>query len=82
MSLARRGRLAKNVRRMPTTLTKTIAWAGALALLGLHLDFWRDRGTALLMGWMPQELAWRMGWMLLSTLYLIWFCRAVWVEED
>ncbi len=82
MSLDRRGRLAKNVLRMPTTLTKTIAWAGALALLGLHLDFWRDRGTALLMGWMPQELAWRMGWMLLSTLYLIWFCRAVWVEED
>jgi hypothetical protein len=73
---------AKNGAPMSKRMNNTIAWTGAAALLALHLDFWRDRGTALLMGWLPQELAWRAGWMLLSTLYLVWFCRSVWVEED
>jgi len=36
----------------------------------------------MVLDWLPQELAWRLGWMLLAGLYLVWFCRAVWVEED
>lgn len=67
---------------MSSRRNNTIAWIGALTLLALHLDFWRDRGTAMVLDWLPQELAWRLGWMLLAGLYLVWFCRAVWVEED
>lgn len=67
---------------MSPRINNLLAWVGGLALVALHLDFWRERGTGLLMGWLPEELAYRLGWMALAGLYLVWFCRAVWVEED
>lgn len=51
-------------------------------LLVLHHDFWRERGVELWFGWVPEELAWRLAWMLLTLGYLIWFCAAVWVEDE
>lgn len=58
------------------------AWAGGLVLLALHLDFWRPRRLELWFGWMPEELLWRLGWMALAWLYLAFFCRCVWIEEE
>ena len=48
----------------------------------LHLDFWRERGTELYFGWLPEEFAWRVGWMHLAFGYLAWFYSSVWTEEE
>ena len=53
----------------------------ALALLGLHLDFWRPQRAILYGGWMPEELAYRLIWMLLATAWIAWFCQRIWVDE-
>lgn len=66
---------------MPRPATVSLAWLLALALVVLHLDFWRPRRGVLYLGWLPEELLWRLGWMLLAALYLVWFCGWVWREE-
>ncbi len=59
-----------------------IAWALGLLLVALHLDFWRPDRPVLWFGWMPEELLWRLGWMLAAFVYLLWFCARVWRVED
>jgi len=54
----------------------------ALALLALHLDFWRAGRPVIHFGWIPEELLWRLAWMGLAWLYLLWFCARVWREEE
>lgn len=65
-----------------TKATRWIAWAGLLLLLALHLDFWRPQVARTYFGWMPEELLYRLGWMLLAWLYLLFFCARVWREEE
>jgi len=33
-------------------------------------------------GWLPEELAYRIVWVLLAWAYLVFFCTRVWVEEE
>ncbi len=61
--------------------TKVMAWGGFVLLLGLHLDFWRPKRAEIWFGWMPEELAWRVAWMVLAFGYLWWFCQRVWKED-
>lgn len=63
-------------------LLAVLAWGGALLLLVLHLDFWREDRARIFFGWLPEELAYRLAWMLLGWIYLLWFCARVWREED
>jgi hypothetical protein len=58
-----------------------IAWAWGIVLLVLHVDFWRPQRAALHFGWLPEELLYRLGWMLLAWLYLLFFCGRVWRGE-
>ncbi|MCH2106726.1 MAG: hypothetical protein MK291_08810 [Planctomycetes bacterium] len=67
---------------MNLTIRHRLAWMGGALLLALHLDFWRERGTELYFGWLPEELAWRIAWMFLAFCYLVWFCGSVWVEDE
>ena len=55
---------------------------GFLVLLALHLDFWRGARDAVWLGWIPEELAYRLGWMLLALVYLLYFCRCVWAPAE
>ena len=57
------------------------AWAGGLLLLLLHLDFWRPQRPILHFGWLPEELLYRLSWLLLAWLYLMFFCSRIWTEE-
>ncbi len=57
---------------------KVIAWSGGVLLLILHLDFWRPQRVALYGGWLPEELLYRLVWMLLAWLYLMYFCARIW----
>ncbi|MCB1036941.1 MAG: hypothetical protein KDD47_24150 [Acidobacteria bacterium] len=61
---------------------KWIAWIGLVVLIVLHLDFWRPQRAVLYFGWLPEDMAYRLGWMLLAWAYLIFFTRSVWREED
>lgn len=54
-----------------------LAWILGGVLVALHLVL-SPQSTDLLLGWVPVELAVRVGWMLLAWLYLEWFTRRVW----
>ncbi len=66
----------------PMRRDRLLAWAGGLTLLALHLDFWRPQRVRLVLGWMPEDLAWRLAWMGLAALYLLFFCARVWRDEE
>lgn len=59
-----------------------VATVLGLALVALHLDSWRPQRAVIWLGWCPEELLWRLAWMGLAFLYLVWFCAAVWREES
>jgi hypothetical protein len=61
--------------------SRFLAWVWGLLLLVLHLDFWRPRRVEVHLGWMPEELVYRVAWMVLALLYLVFFCRFVWTDE-
>lgn len=61
---------------------RTAAWVGVAALMLLHLDFWRSQRAALWFGWMPEELLYRLLWMFLAWLYLLFFCARIWRKEE
>jgi hypothetical protein len=58
-----------------------LAWILAAILMLLHLDFWRPQRPVVYFGWLPEEMAYRLGWMLLAWAYLEWFTRKVWSGE-
>ena len=59
-----------------------IAAAGFLVLVLLHFDFWRPQSARLLFGWLPEELAYRIVYIVLAWIYVVWICGWVWREED
>ena len=58
-----------------------LAWGGFLLLIGLHLDFWREQRPVLYFGWIPEDMAYRLLWMGLAWLYLVYFTTYVWRED-
>ena len=67
------------IARRPAIAVASIFFA---VLLLLHLDFWRPQRPHLWFGWLPEELAVRIGAILLSWLLMLWVCSRVWVEEE
>ena len=59
-----------------------LAWAGFLALVFLHLDFWRPQGETFRVGWIPDELGYRLVWVALAWLYLLFVCAFVWRSDE
>lgn len=49
-----------------------------VALCALHFDWWRTKGPGASIGWLPQEFAWRLAWIVLAFLYLWWFTARFW----
>lgn len=62
-------------------MNRFLAWAGFVLLIVLHLDFWRPQRAVLYFGWLPEDLAYRLVWMLAAWLYLLFFIAKVWTEE-
>ena len=67
---------------MRTRQHLVLASASAAILLVAHLDFWRPQRALLLLGWIPEELAWRLGWMLLAGIWIHYACATIWRAED
>ena len=61
---------------------RILAAVGLVVLLLLHFDVWRPLPAGTYFGWMPEELLFRLLWMLLAWAYLVWFCARVWREAD
>ena len=59
-----------------------VAWIGLIVLLALHLDFWRPQRVELWFGWIPEELLYRLCWMLLAALYRVFFCARIWRIDE
>ena len=66
---------------MSRSVAFRIAAAGFLVLVVLHLDFWRPQSAHLLLGWLPEELAYRIAYIVLAWIYILWICHRVWREE-
>ena len=64
-----------------TRLDRLVAVAGFLILLALHCDFWREPSAGAWLGVLPDELAWRMTWMLLAWGYLVFVAHRVWRDR-
>jgi hypothetical protein len=63
------------------SVSRWVGWVGFLALLALHLDFWRPQRAVLYFGWVPEELLWRLGWMLLAWVYLLFVTSFLWGDD-
>ena len=69
----------------PTTKRRPVVWIavlGFLLLVVLHLDFWRPQRLVFHLGWLPEELAYRIVYLLLAWLYMLFICWVVWDEEE
>lgn len=58
-----------------------VAVLGLVLLLVLHLDFWRPQVVRLHFGWLPEELLYRLVWMLFAWGYLLFFCARIWPDD-
>jgi hypothetical protein len=58
-----------------------IGWGGFALLLVLHLDFWRPQRVEIWFGWVPEELLYRLVWMGLAWIYLVYVCAVHWRDE-
>ncbi len=65
-----------------TPIHRAIGWGGFLVLLFLHLDFWRPQRVVLYFGWLPEELLYRLIWMLLAFFYLVHHCTYLWTRDE
>ena len=65
---------------MSRSTARRISTIGFVALVLLHLDFWRPQRSRLLFGWLPEELAYRVGFILLAWLFMLFVCSRVWRE--
>lgn len=63
-------------------LERGLAWGGALGLLVLHCDFWRPQRPVLHLEAIPEELLYRLGWMVLAMAYLQFFCSRIWRDRE
>lgn len=61
---------------------RALAWGGFLLLIVFHLDFWRPQRPVLYFGWLPEDMAYRLVWMLFAWLYLIYFTTWVWGPRE
>jgi len=68
--------------RTPKTISHAVAWIAGVLLLVLHLDFWREQRVELYWDWLPEELMYRVVWLLLAWGFLLFFCHFVWREDD
>ena len=59
-----------------------LAWIGGITLTVLHLAPGFEPRPRLVLGLLPEELAYRLGWLALAFAYLVWFTACVWREED
>ncbi len=59
-----------------------VAWIGAIVLFALHLDFWRGPRPELVFGFVPEELMYRVVWMLGAVAYLWFFTARVWRGDE
>lgn len=57
-----------------------IASSSLVALVLLHLDFWRPQHARLLFGWFPEELAYRLVFIVLAWLYMLFVTARLWRE--
>ena len=67
------------------TRARWCAGVTALLLLVLHFDIHlglRERSPEMLLGWLPMELAWRLGWMGLAWIWLVVVIRFVWRARE
>jgi uncharacterized membrane protein len=52
---------------------------GAVVMTLLHLDFWRPQSDTLMLGWVPEELLYRILYIFLAWVYVLWVCA--WLPE-
>ncbi len=66
--------------RQPMLGRWLLAGLGLVALVAAHL--YRTTSTELVLGWMPVELAYRLVWMIMAWVFLLFFTARIWGEGE
>ena len=61
---------------------RLVAALGLVALGVLHVDAWRSPGARVFLGWVPEELLYRLVWVLLAWGYLLLLFARFWTDEE
>lgn len=64
----------------PRAHRRTFA-AIVLALLALHVDVWNHGRGGLVLGWLPWDLAYHLGWMLAAAVAVVYMTVGPWRDE-
>mgnify|MGYP006908314307 CR=1 FL=1 len=59
-----------------------IASIAFAALLVLHVDAWRAQRVVVYFGWVPEELLYRLAWMLLAWAFILYVCEVHWRTDE
>jgi len=57
-----------------------LAGLGLIALVAAHL--YRTTSTELVLGWIPMELAYRLVWMVMAWVFLLFFTAQIWGDGE
>jgi hypothetical protein len=59
----------------------TLFWAAVAVLLVAHMFGFGQGDRALLLGWLPIDLAYRLLWMLLAACLVFWMTARLWGKD-
>lgn len=67
---------------MTSKLERGMFWLAVCGLLGLHMLGFGQGDRALLLGWMPIDLAYRVLWMALAAAVVFWMTGRLWPDHE
>ncbi len=67
---------------MSSRVERGLFWAAVAALLGLHMLGFGQGDRALLLGWVPLDLGYRVGWMALAGAVVFWMTGRLWPDRE
>ena len=67
---------------MTRRLETALFWLAVIALLCAHMLGFGQGTQPLLLGWLPIDLAYRVAWMGMAALLVLWMTTRLWPERE
>ena len=67
---------------MTGRIERALFWIAVAILLGLHMLGFGQAGRALVFGWVPLDLAYRVLWMGLAGALVFWMTGRLWPDRE
>jgi hypothetical protein len=63
-------------------IERGLFWIAVVALLCAHMLGFGQAGRPLVLGWLPIDLAYRIAWMGMAAVVVMWMTTRLWPEAD